>query len=71
MGEKDYEGDFVLYKVVTDNGSPELMVGRDLADIVESCNEWCGVINSVEFVAYVSYITSEAFRFAEEGDKPK
>lgn len=63
--------DFVLYKVVTDGGKPQLMVGRSLIDIARSCNEWCGVINSAEFIGDVDYITEEATRFSREGDPPK
>lgn len=58
--------DYVLYKVTTDNDQPQLMVGRDLADIVRSCNEWCGIIKNTEFVADIDYITLEAANYAKE-----
>lgn len=55
----------VLYKVITDNDAPRMMVGRDLDDIAKACKEWCGVINSAEFVIDVDYITNEAIEFTK------
>jgi hypothetical protein len=58
----------VLYKVITDEDPPQMMVGRDLDDIAKACQEWCGVIKSAEFVMDIDYVTNEAIEFLREGE---